>query len=158
MKQWLAQRDLATDRRAIELQVANVKMRLDRLTDALIDQLIDKQTFEERKVSLEKERQQHEELLLHHAASGDEQALALKYLELAKSLVLSHGLANRMQKARLVRIAMSNCVLSGKKLYLQSSKWVCEVENTLHALCGAPDRDTTRTREQIAAMLEALDL
>lgn len=157
MQEWLARRDIVTDRRAIELQLVNISMRMDRLTDALIDQLIDKQTFQERKLSLEIERKKIEELLTYQGASGDDLAFTQKYLELVKSLVLSHGLANPAQRARLVKIAMSNCLLSGKKLYLQSSNWVCEVEKTLHALCGPPDQDSSRTRDSIKKVLDALD-
>ena len=81
---------------------------------------------------------------------NDDRQVARKYLELSKSLVLNYGLADPAQKARLLRIAMSNCKLYQKKLCFEPRKWLCEVESTLNTLCGAPVRDRTRTTELIS--------
>jgi DNA invertase Pin-like site-specific DNA recombinase len=156
MSKWLKKRTAAADKGAIELQLANLDQRMDRLTDALLDQLIDKPTFQQRQVSLEQECKTLEEELRKCGNIDTKKATARKYLELSKSLVLSHGLANRAQKARLVKIAMSNCQLTGKKLYLQPHNWLCEVETTLSTLCGAPDRDRTRVIEEIEGVIEHL--
>ena len=143
MMRWLSKRTVAADRQATELQLANVATRIDRLTDALLDQLIDKPTFLERKISLDHEQGNLQRILADSNDIAANQALAQKYLELTKSLVLSQGLANRTQKAQLVKIVMSNCSLAGKKLCLRPYNWLCDVETTLHALCGAPSRART---------------
>lgn len=149
MQELMAKRTAATDIQAIELQLANVAARMDRLTDALLDQLVDKPTFQERKTSLSQEQENLKKQLGECGKDDGHAALAKKYLELAKSLVLNHGMANQSQKARLVKIVMSNCSLAGKKLCLQTHNWLCEVETTLHTLCGAPDQDRTRMEEVI---------
>jgi len=157
MQHWLSQRTIAADKKSTELQLANVATRLDRLTDALLDQLIDKATFQERKASLLEEQKKLENVLAEAGNIDGSRALAEKYLELTKSLILSHGLAKRAQKARLVKIVMSNCSIAGKKLSLQPYNWLCDVETTLHTLCGAPDQDRTRTFDKIKTSLSEVN-
>jgi len=156
MKRWLEKRRPEADKQAINLQLANVAARLVQLTDALLDQLIDKQTFLERKDRLEEERASCEKQLREDEQKPNQKAIAEKYLELTKNLVLSHGLANPTQKAEMLRIVLSNCTLAGKNLCLETQNWVREVEKTLSTLCGAPLRDRTRTVEVIEQVMEDL--
>tara|TARA_R110000787_G_scaffold283118_1_gene395511 strand:- start:5780 stop:7273 length:1494 start_codon:yes stop_codon:yes gene_type:complete len=158
MAQLLRKRTQASDRKAIELQLANVAARADQLTDALLDQLIEKPTFIERKSRLDIERKDLEDLLSDSDKVNGDKLTARKYLELSKSLILSYGLANPSQKCRLLKIAMSNCTLIGKKLYFEPRKWLCDAEATLITLCGAPVRDRTRSIEEIKEITKALDL
>jgi site-specific DNA recombinase len=153
MQAWLEKRTVAADQNGIQLQLANVAARKDRLTDALLEQLIDKQTFQERKITLDQEEAGLEEALGNGGDIDRSRTLAQKYLELMKSLVASHGLAGQAQKARLVQIAMSNCSLAGKELCLQPYNWLCRVEDTLSTLCGAPVQDRNRTEVDIEGIL-----
>jgi DNA invertase Pin-like site-specific DNA recombinase len=153
MAAWFKNRSKAADTKTTELQLANVAARAEQLTDALLDQLIDKPTFVERKARLLSEQKNLEKLLAETGKIEDERQVAGKYLELSKSLILSYGLADPAQKARLLRIAMSNCRLFGKKLCFQPRKWLCEVDATLNTLCGAPVRDSARTKTEIATLV-----
>lgn len=153
MEKWLQKRTAATDRRAVELQLSYVSNRFDRLTDALIDGLIDKQTFEQRKQRLNHERDKLQQALGEVGKIGSAAEIGRKYLELSKSLILNYGLGDRAQKARLVRIAFSNLELRGKNLCLEPQKWLQDTENTLGALCGAPLRDRTRTEELVEELV-----
>lgn len=65
-------------------------------------------------------------------------------IELANSLVLSHRLAESLEKRRLVEITRSNRRVCGKDIYLEPSDWLAEVENTVGVLSGAPARDRGR--------------
>ena len=153
MRKWLGARTVADDKRALELQLSNVKGRLDQLTDALLDQLIDKLTFSERKQRLLEERDALEKALSEIGNTSTSETLIAKYLELTKNLVLLYRLADRGQKARLVKIAMSNCALTGKSLCLEPQNWLRDVDSTLAVLCGAPDQDRTRTETTIKEVL-----
>ena len=157
MKRWLEKRQPEADKQAINLQLANVAARLEKLTDALLDQLIDKQTFLERKDRLKEERASCEKQLREDERKPNQKAIAQKYLELTKNLVLSHGLANPAQKAEMLRIVLSNCTLAGKNLCLETQNWVREVEKTLSSLCGAPLRDRTRTMDQLQNAVDAIN-
>ncbi|MGJ8589902.1 MAG: recombinase family protein [Yoonia sp.] len=155
MQQWLRKQTPEVDKKAIELQLANVAARQDQLTDALLDQLIDKATFLDRKDRLQSERDACETALCEIDKTPRHEVVAQKYLELTKNVVLSHGLANQAQKAELLRIVLSNCTLAGKTLCLETQKWLSEVEETLFTLCGAPLRDKTRTEELINELADA---
>lgn len=156
MTQWLRKRTQASDKKAIELQLANVAARADQLTDALLDQLIEKPTFIERKDRLDIERENLEKLRNDFDKIHEDMQIAGKYLELSKSLILSYGLADPAQKGRLLKIAMSNCTLIGKKLCFEPQKWLCDAETTLMTLCGALVRDRTRTKEEIRVLIEKI--
>ena len=157
MTSWIAKRTPEQDIKAIELQLAQVAARLEKLTDALLDDLIDKQTFEMRKRALEKEREDLNAARLETGEiSKDEQSMA-KFLELSKHLYLLHQMGDRAQKRRIVEIAFSNRTLRGKRLCLTPQKWLQDIDWTLAVLCGGPQRDRTRTKEQIISVLEELD-
>ncbi len=91
------------------------------------------------------ERDSLEMALSEIGKTGTEEEFLAKYLELTRNLVLLYQLGNRTQKARLAQIAMSNCSLTGKSLCLEPQDWIQDVDATLAVLCGAPDRDRTRT-------------
>ena len=158
MQQWLRKQTPEVDKKAIELQLANVAARQDQLTDALLDQLIDKATFLERKERLQSERHAYETALREIDKTPCHEVVAQNYLELTKNVVLSHGLANQAQKAELLRIILSNCTLAGKTLCVETQKWLSEVEETLFTLCGAPVRDRTRTEELVEELADACNV
>ena len=158
MQQWLRKQTPEQDKRAMELQLSNVAARQDQLTDALLDQLVDKATFLDRKARLEAERNALETALLELGQAPQGELIARKYLELTKSVILSHGLASPHQKAEILRIALSNCKLAGKNLCLEPQNWLSKVEETLFTLCCAPLQDITRTEELVRDVTEACDL
>ena len=154
MRKWLKAQTVVDNKRALELQLSNVKRRLDQLTDALLDQLIDKATFSERKQRLLEERDSLEMALSEIGKTSTGEALIEKYLELTKNLVLLYRLSNRTQKGRLAQVALSNCSLTGKSLCLEPQSWLQDIDATLAVLCGGPDRARTRTFEQIEDVLD----
>jgi exonuclease VII large subunit len=158
MKQTLKLRDKRTDKRALELQLANLAQREDQLTDALLDNLIDKETFKARQNRLATERSDLEELLAKAGDLGADQRLAKNFLELVKSLYLTFQIADRSKKRRLVELLFSNRLLTGQNLCLTPQKWLTEKAWTLSVLCGPPDRDRTRTRQEISKAIRELEL
>ena len=137
------------DRKALELQINALDRRMDKLTDALIEGLIDKETFERRKERIEAEREN-----LTGALSGlgqtDKMAVFVeKFLELAKNLCLTYQMADPVKKRRIAEIVFSNRLLTGKNLCLEPHEWLLEVDQTVGVLCGPPDRARDRTKEQI---------
>ena len=81
----------------------------------------------------------------------------LKFLELAKSLYLLHQLGDPAEKRRIAEIAFSNRTLNGKNLCLTPQNWLQDVDGTLAVLCGGPQRDRTRTFEQIKLALSEVE-
>lgn len=153
---WLGARSDTARVLAIAEQINRVREKIDRLTDALIDRLIDKKTFAERK----------EKLMLEQARLEAEKATAetarpapghvRKFLELLKSLAQAYISADRAGKREIVEIATSNRRVSGRTVYLEPSDWLAEAESAIAGLSGAPHRTTSRTGcSQISAFVQA---
>lgn len=142
---WLASSDDHDREKAWQLRKANLRDRIDRLTDALIDRLIDRDTFSERRqhLALEEEAldQEHQEW----ADKTKKAAHMRSLIELANSLERSHRLAESAEKRQLVEMTTSNRRVAGKSIYMEPSNWLVEVENTLGVQFGGPDRDKDRT-------------
>jgi DNA invertase Pin-like site-specific DNA recombinase len=141
----LDQRASADMIQALELRLANLGAREDRLTDALIDQLIDKATYTTRKQALEIERAEIQAALQEASSGGDYRASVMRFLELAKSLYLHYEMAEPAQKRLILQTAFSNRMLHGKNLQLTPRNWLRDPDQTVAVLCGGPDRDRTRT-------------
>ncbi len=153
MHRWLRKRNKEADRRALELQLSNLALREEQLTDALLDGLIDKPAFTSRRQRLEGERMTLATAIEQIGETARDLRLAEHYLELAKSVHLTYLSADRTHKRRLAETLLSNRVLTAEKLCLATQKWLHDKNWTLSVLCGPPDRDNTRTKEDLRAIL-----
>ena len=132
----------------LKLRKDNLAARQHRLTDALVDGMIDKDTFNERKqgLLLEAETLQQEQA---SAANYTAKAAHLRsIIELTKSLQKSHEMADRGQKQRIVEITTSNRVVIGKNVYLEPQNWLLEVRN----LASTPSGDPSRIEDRISSI------
>ena len=102
---------------ALRLKISNVDARLERLTDALIDRLIEKDVFEERKAGLLKERALAREALAEIEAGNDGVTARLeKLFELLKTLQNKDILENPTERRDLVKTLSSNLRVKEKNL------------------------------------------
>ena len=143
----------------LQLQLANLKTRMDRLVDAYIDQIIDKAVFEERK-----QRLTAEELALEESSAQIRSGRAVKQeriekiLELAESLYIAYISADDEQKRYLLNQATSNRALGQKKLEITLHSPFREMAKRHLVPCGAPCRDEHRTfAELIVKMADEFD-
>lgn len=142
---WIESDEGQEREKAWQLRQANLQDRIDQLTDALIDRLIDREAFADRRQRLALEAEALDE---EHREWGDKAKKAAHMrtlIELANSLVQSHRLAKSAEKRQLVEMTTSNRRVLGKGVYIEPSNWLHEVENTLGVLSGAPARDGDRT-------------
>lgn len=147
-----ADRDGDAKREAhVRSQLANVKDRLARLVDALVDNLIDKEAYESRRMALLKEERGLQETL--RATSGEETdaaAYVIGTLELALSAQQSYGLANQAEKRELAQTLCSNRVASGKNVLVEPYfPFQCLAERAFIPN-GDPSPSGTRTILEIA--------
>ena len=136
---------VATER-ALALRIAEVKDRLNRLTDAYIDRLIDKDIFEARRqellltqVGLEHE---HKEIMGKSTSIADQLD---RIFELAKVVDLSYRLGNHDEKRELMKIAISNFCVDGKNVAVELHNPFLELANRVSVPAGDPYRDRFRT-------------
>lgn len=153
MERWLGLRTARDDRRAIELQLSNLALREEQLIDALLEHLIDKDTFTARKTRITDERADLKKTLAETTSIDADRYNAEKFLELMKNVSLLHQMADNGKRRRLTESLFSNRSLTGKSLCLTPQKWLSDKEWALGVLCGPPDRDRTRTKNEIIALM-----
>lgn len=138
--------------RTVELQLHQIRERLNRLTDAVIDGLIDKPEFEERKAVLLLEQRTIEENKAAIAATNGTVADTVSELfELAGSLYLSHKMGTVEENRNLIRLTTSNRTVSGKNVVVTLDSPFDLVAKRAIACDGAPLRARLRTWDRLLA-------
>ena len=141
---WADEHKRQTD--ALILQLGQTQRRLDRLTDAYVDGLIDRETFIERKAGLIKERQvlQEKKTAL---STGMNSCVARfeKFLERAKTAYLSYEKGNLIQKQEIVESVTSNRWVERKNVVLELRNPFLALENWRSFTLGDPKRGAPRT-------------
>ena len=137
---------------ATELQIGQIAARLDRLTDALVDGLLEKNAYEQRRTALVIERRELEERLAN-LKSGEAANEIDKILEFALSAYSLYLSQSPDEKRELLQIVTSNVSFDGKTLDFSWKFPYGEVANRPHITNGGAKRDTRRTLEQLLTTL-----
>ena len=142
---------------ALTLQLAQIDDRLNRLTDAYIDRLIEKDLFEQRKSALLMERTDLQQRLAEWKSGKRNPADELQvFLERADSAYLAYKLGLAEEKRDLLASLTSNRVISGKTPEIMLASPFNEVANRFESTDGGPRRDIPRTWRRLFPRL--LDL
>ena len=141
-KEWGQERERR--KQAIELSQKKITERLSRLTDALLDGLIDKEAFEEKKEVLLRERIAATETEAKFSAQ-EMLSRVQKFLELAKTLKASYEFADHAEKREFLAITISNLSVRAKKPLIELRSPYFELAKREPFLIGAPLRDRPRT-------------
>lgn len=140
------------------IKLADLKSKLERLTDALIDRLIDQDTYCDRKLKIQLEIAKLTEER-DRAAELRQKAVKIgEVAELAKSLADSYDLANRDQKRQLIKLGSSNRIIIRKNAQLERANWLLALENLVLLSSGEPRGGDGRTFDQIGDLLDAVKL
>jgi len=144
--------------RNLNMRLGQIKDRLNRLTDAYLDQALDKTMFEERKKSLLFEQKTFEENLTSlDRAKGQGPDRIEKFLELVGSVYLSHQLAFPEEKREMVNIFTSNRQVEGKNVVLTASIPFQEIANRVKSDGGDQQQALPRTWDRILDSLAKLN-
>ena len=142
------QDERAEHRKALDLKLSQIAARRARLTDALIDGLLDRELFEERQAALLSEKQTVEEQLANLADSGmtGPQKLAdfLERLDSAHTLYQSGTIE---EKRELLAKFTSNWLAAGKDVDFTALPEVQLVAKRPRNLFGGAKRDGHRTAD-----------
>jgi site-specific DNA recombinase len=140
------QDERAEHRKALDLKLSQIAARRARLTDALIDGLLDRELFEERQAALLSEKRTLEEQLANLDDSGmtGPQKLAdfLERLDSAHTLYESGTID---EKRELLAKFTSNWLAAGKNVDFTPLPEVQFVAKRSRNLYGGPYRDRSRT-------------
>jgi hypothetical protein len=153
---WTSKRE--EEMKSLNLRNDQIKDRLNRLTDAYIDQALDKTMFEERKKSLLLDQKTVEENLTNLNRDNSQQQDRLEiFLELAGNAWLSHQIALPEERREMVNISTSNRQIDGKKLYLKPSLAFQSIADRYQTESCCPKRDVPRTWDRILDTLAKLN-
>ena len=141
--------------RSIQIQVSAIEERLERLTDALIDRLIDADVFKAKKEALLLERkrlrEESDKLTQDQSRPGD----LRKFLELIKNLAPLYVSVAAPEKRQIVELTTSNRVVAGRSISLEPQKWLVAARALTAVQSGPPHRPTSRmSKQHLAAILE----
>jgi DNA invertase Pin-like site-specific DNA recombinase len=143
--------------KALNLQINQLKDRLNRLTDAFLDGAIDRIVFEQRKTALLMDLKGLEENManLRDRTQAEPDHLS-EFLELAGNAWLSYTMGIVEEKRDLLKIATSNRELDGKNVVIEPSVPFYEVANRFILFNGGPKRDIPRTWDRLLDRLAQL--
>lgn len=143
-EEWSARR--AEQQEAVQLQLDKVEARLDRLTDAFLDELIEKEDYERRKRSLLNERKELETSKRQLHRSGSQVARRIeRFLERAGTAYPSYKSARAEEKRDLVKSVTSNRRVVGRKPIVELKTPFDVVAERPSITNGDPCRDRPRT-------------
>ena len=145
-------------RTSLNLRLAKCDDRLNRLTDAYIDQLIDKDTFEARKLGLLGERRnlldQREKLSAADLPAGK----AFKKLELGNAAYSGYISGNAPERRNILDEVTSNLVALGNKPAIALKSPYQEIVDWRISQNGAPRRGTPRrSARKLLAIIVGVD-
>ncbi|HEV2991156.1 MAG TPA: hypothetical protein VG759_22145, partial [Candidatus Angelobacter sp.] len=151
-RNWQEKRDQAVE--SLEMELSGVKDRLNRLTDAYLDNAIDRETFEQRKTALLMERRGIENRIQNLKNGLPELPKKLdRLLELLKSPYSQYISGSPEEKRELVQSVCSNRTLRDKTLDISYALPFSEVAMCLKNTSGAPFRQNTRMWDSLAELL-----
>jgi site-specific DNA recombinase len=152
------QDETADQRKALELQLGQLATRRARLADALVDGLLDRDLFEERKAALFAEKKTLEERLAILDENGSTGIARLAdFLERLDSAYLLFESGTPDEKRELVTEVTSNWEVEAKEVDFTPRPEVRLVAERANLLYGGPHRDGPRTWDTLLiALIKAL--
>jgi site-specific DNA recombinase len=140
------EKDRENQIRGLTLQIETISGRLARLMDIYLDGAVDRQVFEEKKLSLLMERKGFEEQRTR-IANGELSFVdsLLKYLELLETAQLTYKNAFLPEKRLLVKTVTSNFLVHQKNVVVELKSPFREVANLTFVRIGGPYRGRPRT-------------
>ena len=159
-RQWIARNEAESEAirlaelKGCQLRLDQLKARRQRLADALLDGVFDRQMFEERKSSLLFERKEIEEKL---AALEEKHRRPMKQLqeffELLGALSNQYKIASSDEKRDLFQSITSNLTVSQKNVYVELKIPFKTVAKRPKVDYGGPQRDGLRTWDGLLKQL-----
>lgn len=151
-KNWGQNRTQAIE--AVEMQLSQVKDRLNRLTDAYLDNAVDRETFEQRKTALLMERRGIEDRIqdLKNGSPNLPKKLD-RLLELLKRPYLQYLSGFPHEKRELIQAVCSNRTLCEKTIEISYALPFDQVAICLKNTSGAPSRQNARMWNRLAEFL-----
>ncbi|MEO1700614.1 MAG: recombinase family protein [Pseudomonadota bacterium] len=152
---YVARQEKTSGERTLHMRTAEIKKRLDRLTDLVIDGVVDTETYQARREELEIKL-----ATLDREASKTSNLAALtanlqKFLELMKNVARLHKSLKWPERRELLQLLTSNRSLSREKPYFEPSMLVQSARAVLSTLVCVHPRGAVRTFENLKEELSS---
>ncbi len=135
---------------SLRLQLSQIDEQQSRLTDALIDLLIDKQAFKKKKAELLIARREVEEKIRAHSTGKNVTfQKTKKFLELASASLLTFQNGNKEEKRHVVSKLTLNRSVQGKNIAVELSKPAQILSYMGLFNCCDPHQGAPRTLEEV---------
>jgi hypothetical protein len=135
---------------SLKLKLGQIDDRLNRLTDAYIDRLVERDIYEQRKTALLAERLETLEALAGWESGNRNVAdELLEILERANTAYYAYKAAIMLEKREMVDSLTSNRLLNGKLLEVTPSSPFDLIATRSKTVDGSPQRDIHRTWQGI---------
>lgn len=145
-------------RTSLSLRLAKCDDRLARLTDAYIDQVIDRDSFEARKRGLLGEQRALSDRIEALTADDLPRARAFKKLELGNAAYMGYISGDLFEKRNVLYQITSNLSANGNNPAIRLKSPYQEIADWRESQNGAPRRGTPRTRaRELLDIITALD-
>lgn len=132
---------------SLQMQSKKLTLKLERLTDAYLESVIDKDQFEDKKgqIMIEQQELRNKE---GHLESQKEAIFkkAKNFLGLLKDLRKSFNIATNEEKRKILKYITSDLTIQGKNLIITMQSPFNEIANRPDFLLGELKRDTPRTK------------
>jgi len=137
---------LAVEKKALETELNTLNTRLSILTDRLIDEVVDRDTYLQKKNEIISKMQLAKNKLSDNSTgvSVEAQTKAL-HLELYKNAYLSYETGSTTEKRQMIKTITSNCSVTGKNVAIELHhpfEELCEIKKFAY---GDPCRGVPRT-------------
>jgi site-specific DNA recombinase len=130
---------------SLKLQLSQAEQRMSRLTDAYLDEVLDKETFEQRKTALLQERRSLQDQLDSLKTGGSKVPdQLLDVVELAGNAYLLYRFGLDEERRDLVKRVSSNRTLNGDSLTITLDLPFKLIANRFTEPRGGPSRNTSR--------------
>lgn len=133
---------------AVDLKLAQVRGRIDTLTDAFLDQLLDRQTFQDRKTSLLLSARKLEQSRDQIALRSSDPRMLQKFFELVKNLVGLHEIAEQPERRLLMGLTTSNRLATEGNLTFEPSSWLDKAIDLASGRESCLSKATFRTSDE----------
>ena len=149
LSQWYQRKDtLQRERMEIDLQIDQLNAKLDRLTDAFVDRVIDRETMTKRRQAYLLEVKALEVKKEELGKSGSELRHLLRFFELLNDVATLYKIALAHEKREMVELLTSNLLANAESLSAEPSFWFRVAENALAAPFGCHCKATFRTFDE----------
>ncbi len=148
------------EERGIALQISHNNDRLEKLTDALLDGLIDNDTYLDRKEKLLLEAARLQKRQQELRSNEAHQISIAKFLETIKNLEKHYEIAKPPTKRLIAETATSKRIVTSKNVSIEPANWLQTAKNAVAVLSCADARPNSRRQPetQKAHLRELIEL